>query len=123
LDLSNAKFHSTHHQMVLSEADFSSSVLTGADFSGAWLSLADFSGADLSGSILTDSIDFNTATWTDAFYYTDNEPTWASGMGAAWRSSVGILALAPPAVPEPAAMLLAILGLALLPRRRRRRRR
>ena len=85
LDLSNAKFHSTHHQMVLSEADFSSSVLTGADFSGAWLSLADLSGADLSGSIFTDATDFNTATWTDAFYYTDNEPTWASGMDAAWQ--------------------------------------
>lgn len=121
LDLSNAKFHSTHHQMVLSEADFSFSVLTGADFSGAWLSLADLSGADLSGSVFTDATDFNTATWTDAFYYTDNEPTWASGMDAAWRASAGILALAPTnAVPEPAAMLLAILGLTLLPRRRRR---
>jgi MYXO-CTERM domain-containing protein len=81
----------------------------------------DLSGADLSGSILTDTQYYNNATWTDAFYYTDNEPAWATGMDAAWRTSVGILALAPTsAVPEPAALFLALLGLALLPRRRRR---
>ena len=120
LDLANAKFNSTYLQMVLSEADFSFSLLTGADFSGAWLSLADFSGADLSGSILTDVGYYNEATWTDAFYYTDDEPTWAVGMDPAWRNSAGILALELPVVPEPAAILLALLGLALLPRRRRR---
>ena len=87
---------------------------------------ADLSGADLSGSILTDVSYDNTwtnddpATWTGAFYTIDNEPTWASGMDAAWRSSVGILALAPAgAVPEPAALLLALFGLTMLPRRRR----
>ena len=42
-------------------------------------------------------------------------------MDAAWRTSVGILALAPTnAVPEPSTFLLALIGLALLPRRRRR---
>ena len=68
--------------------------------------------------MLTNTQYYNDATWTDAFYYTDNEPTWGNSMDAAWRSSVGILALAP--VPEPSTLLLALLGLALLPRRRRR---
>ena len=100
--------------------------LSGLDLTGAWLYEADLSGADLSGSILTDVSYDNTwtnddpATWTGAFYTIDNEPTWASGMDAAWRSSVGILALAPAgAVPEPAALLLALFGLTMLPRRRR----
>ena len=123
LDLTNAQFNifSWGNKTRLREADFSFSVLTGVDFSSAWLWFTDFSNADLSGSVFTDATQYNTATWTDAFYYTDNEPTWNSGMDAAWRSSVGILALAPTsAVPEPAAILLALFGLALLPRRRRR---
>ena len=95
--------------------------LTNADLTGADLTYADLTSADLSGSILTDTQYYNDATWTDAFYYTDNEPYWDSGMNAAWRSSVGILALAPTsAVPEPSTILLALLGLVLLPRRRRR---
>jgi hypothetical protein len=95
--------------------------LTGANLTSAQLFYVDLTDANLSGSILTDVQYYNDADWTDAFYYTDNEPTWRSGMNAAWRSSAGILALAPTsAVPEPAAMLLALLGLALLPRRRRR---
>lgn len=35
-------------------------------------------GANLSGSILADVYHHNTATWNDPWYYTDNEPTWAS---------------------------------------------
>jgi uncharacterized protein YjbI with pentapeptide repeats len=106
----------------------------GADLSGANLTnatialspvhgwaLNDFSGANISGVTFLE-FDYPTSdvgnTWTGAFYYTDNEPTWGTGMDTAWRSSVGILAIAP--VPEPAAILLALLGLALLPRRRRR---
>lgn len=81
---------------------------------------ANLSAANLSGSILKPNY-FEAAIWTDAFYCTDNEPTWHSGMDAAWRESVGILALAPTsAVPEPSTLLLSLIGLALLPRKRRR---
>jgi len=108
-DLRGADLWETH----LDGADLTSADLRGVDVWDAYLM-----GADLSGSQLSGVMFYNNATWTDAFYYTDNEPTWDSGMNAAWRSSVGILALAP--VPEPAAILLALLGLALLPQRRRR---
>ena len=95
--------------------------LIDADLQYAVLSGADLENADLSGSDFTNVAYYNDATWTDAFYYTDNEPTWDSGMDAAWRESVGILALGPTnAVPEPSTLLLALFGLALLPRRRRR---
>jgi len=141
-DLSFANLTSAN----LSEAGLNKAILTGADLEGAvlykanlgvadlegadltnadldWANLigADLTDADLSGSDFTDVKHYTLATWTDAFYYTDNEPTWRSGMDAAWRTSAGILALAPTsAVPEPAALLLALFGLALLPRRRRR---
>ena len=106
----------------LSDADLTAADLTRADLTGADLIDAILTGANLSGSILTYVWYSHNATWTDAFYYTDNEPAWHLGMDAAWRSSVGILALAP-VVPEPSTLLLALFGLALLPRRRRRRRR
>ena len=32
------------------------------------------------------------ANWTSAYYYTDNVPTWDSGMDQAWQDSPGILA-------------------------------
>ena len=90
--------------------------LINADLSGAWLG-----GTDLSGSDFSDVQYYDDANWTNAFYYTDNEPTWHSSMDAAWRTSEGILALAPTnAVPEPSTLLLALFGLALVPRRRRR---
>jgi len=102
-------------------ANLTTANLSDANLDYAFLFQANLFGANLSGSILTDTQYYTDATWTDAFYYTDNEPTWRSGMDAAWRTSVGILALAPTsAVPEPAAILLALLGLAMLPRRRRR---
>ncbi|MEC8337774.1 MAG: pentapeptide repeat-containing protein [Planctomycetota bacterium] len=115
----------------LSGANLLASPMWAADLTGANLSYADLSytsmvgtdltGADLSGSDLGNIVGYDVATWTDAFYYTDNEPTWDSGMDAAWRTSVGILAVPPTnAVPEPSTLLLALLGLALLPRRRRR---
>ena len=98
--------------------------LTNADLRYADLVWADLSGADLSGSDFTDTLYYGYATWTDAYYYTDNEPTWDSGMDQAWRDLVGIVERSSlgggGAVPEPAAILLALLGLALLPRRRRR---
>ena len=97
--------------------------LTGADLTGGNLMLADLEGADLSGSNFSNVYWYDDATWTDAFYYTDNEPTWRSGMDPAWRSSVGILARTtdsgnPTTVPEPSTLLLALIGLMLVPRRR-----
>ena len=101
-------------------ADLSGAKLAMADLSGADLNLTVLGGADISGSILEVS-DYSGANWGGAFYRTDNEPIWHSAMDAAWRTSVGILALAPTsAVPEPSALLLTLFGLALLPRRRRR---
>ena len=121
---------------ILTDADLTSADLTGADLSyavlhdadlngavlhGADLWYADLTNADLSGSDFGNVYYYDDATWTDAFYYTNNEPTWHSGMDAAWRTSEGILALAPTsAVPEPSTLLLVLLGLTLVPRRRRR---
>jgi hypothetical protein len=85
---------------------------------------ADLTNVNLSGSDLSSVYGFQTiglwgknATWTNAYYYTDNEPTWASGMDAAWRSSAGILALAPNAIPEPTTLLLTLLALVAAPLR------
>lgn len=89
--------------------------MSSADLTSADLTSANLSYADLSGSILTDTQYYIDATWTDAFYYTDNEPTWASGMDQAWRDSAGILALAP--IPEPTTLLLALLALVAAPLR------
>ena len=126
-ELSNANLtHADLYNADLDGADLRYADLTGADLSGANLydadlRYADLTGADLSGSDFRNVYSWYDATWTDAFYYTNNEPTWRSGMDAAWRTSVGILALAPTnAVPEPSTLLLALIGLALLPRRRRR---
>ena len=96
--------------------------LTGADLQYADLVYADFDNANLSGANFSAVSYFDESTWSNAYYYPDNEPHWSgSGMDVAWRTSVGILALAPTtAVPEPRAILLALIGLALLPRKRRR---
>ena len=120
-DLSGVDLSGAH----LTWAYIESSDLSGANLSDSVLEMAFFSGSDLSGANLSGSdlqqVVPQVATWTDAFYYTDNEPTWAPHMDAAWRTSNGILALAPTSsVPEPSTLLLALLGLALLPRRRRR---
>ena len=121
-DLSGANLSSAYLLYAsLPGANLRAADLHYADLTSAYLGSADLTDANLSGSILTDTEFYIYATWTDAFYYTDNEPTWDSGMDAAWRTSAGILALAPTsAVPEPSTILLALLGLALLPRRRRR---
>ena len=121
-NLTNAKFGmilSTDYSrgVRLYNANLSGANLTRADLSYAELSYAELSDANLSGADFSDIGSYKYTNWDDAFYYTDNEPTWAAGMDAAWRSSVGILAIAP--VPEPAAILLALVGLALLPRRSR----
>ena len=130
-DLSNAYLYDAHlRRAFLTSADLTGADLTGANLGHADVQYADFTGADLTGSNFGNVFYYNHhTTWTDAFYYTDNEPTWSSlwdgygnnGMDAAWRESVGILALDPTnAVPEPSTLLLALLGLALVPRRRRR---
>ena len=111
-DLTNAWLSSAY----LSYADLTDANLYGADLTNAWLSSAYLSYADLSGSVLADTQSYTDAQWTDAFYDYRNEPTWNSGMNAAWRSSAGILRT----TPEPASLLLALLGLALLPCRRGR---
>jgi len=69
--------------------------LTGADMSGANLAGADLVEANLSGAIFTDVESWATASWANAFYGTNDVPTWASGMDQAWRDSVGILAIGP----------------------------
>ena len=113
----------------LTGADLTGAYLTGADLAHANLTDADLYGtlltrADLSGAIFTNTQYYTDATWTDAFYYVGDEPTWASGMDAAWRTSVGIVERSSlgegSPVPEPSTLLLALLGLALVPRRRRR---
>ena len=117
-DLTSANLEGANlFRAVLGFADLIDADLTNADLRYADLVWADLSGADLSGSDFTDTLYYGYATWTDAYYYTDNEPTWAIGMTPSWRTSEGILALS---VPEPASLLLALFGLALLPRRRRR---
>ena len=132
VDLSNADVNtgvlagadltgSVMNNMNLYDTDLSGANLTDADLGTSYMYGADLTGANLSGSVLSDVLYYDDVTWTDAFYYTDNEPTWHSGMDAAWRTSKGISALSPTsAVPEPSTLLLALLGLALVPRKRRR---
>ena len=103
----------------LALADLSGAKLILADLSGADLNLTVLGGADLSGAIL-EVDDYSGATWEGAFYRTENEPTWATGMDSAWRLAAGIVAVDPiNVVPEPATLLLAFFGMAMLPRRRR----
>ena len=59
---------------------------------------ADLSEANLSGAYLRDAMPGRPLVnvhLRDAYYYTDNVPTWGSGMVQSWRNSVGILAIDP----------------------------
>jgi len=38
---------------------------------------------------------WGSASWTNAYYYTDNVPDWHPEMDQAWRDSTGILAINP----------------------------
>jgi len=112
-------------QANLSGAEMQHARLEDANLAEVILSATDLQFANLSGTTFTNSVDWDSATWTNAYYHTNNEPLWATGMTPSWQAFSGILALSPGelppwAVPEPAAILLALLGLALLPRRRRK---
>jgi len=108
----------------LGYANLEQADLTNADLHHASLENADFTEANLSGSNFSAVFYYPNSTWTDAFYYAENEPIWGTGMDEAWRSSVGIVEISSlgegSPVPEPSTLLLALLGLALVPRRRRR---
>jgi uncharacterized protein YjbI with pentapeptide repeats len=86
--------------------------LTDADLTQAILGDASLDHANVSGATFTGAEHWTSAKWTDAFYYTDNVPAWASGMDPV---ALGILALAP--IPEPATLLLALLALTAVPLR------
>jgi hypothetical protein len=100
-DLTNADLSNADLTLAfLSGADLSNADLTGADLTSAFLYRADLSGTDLlaanlTGSILISALYWGYGNWTDAYYYTDKEPHWDSGMTAAWRDSWGILAIDP----------------------------
>lgn len=99
------------------DADLTDADLYNANMSWAWLSNANLTSANLSfaslyetnlsGAIFSYTKNWETASWSNSFYYINNVPTWASGMDPI---ALGILALEPPAVPEPSTVLLALLG-------------
>jgi hypothetical protein len=52
--------------------------------------------ANLTGSNFTSvTYGWGSASWTNAYYYTDNVPDWHPEMDQAWRDSAGILAINP----------------------------
>ena len=100
----------------MSTADFTNANLTDTDLHEAYITEADFSGATISG---TDFVGINLyvdSVWTGATYDYRNAPEWASWQDEAWQATSGIVVQ----TPEPSTLLLALLGLALLPLRRRR---
>ena len=111
-DLSDANLSSAG----VGSTNLSYANLTGADLTQAILGDANLDHANVSGAIFTGAEYWTSAKWTDAFYYTDNVPVWASGMDPV---ALGILALAP--IPEPTTLLLALLALAAVPLRVRHR--
>ena len=142
-DLTNANLHYANLTSTnCTRADFTGAILTFANFTGATdapstssqlaltpleetiivgaqLYEANFSGADLSGVIFDhendalDAVGWETATWTGAYFDYLNPALFPTGM---IYTDHGIVVR----TPEPAALLLALLGLALLPRRRRK---
>jgi len=111
-DLTNANLTGVY----LYKADLRWADLRGADLSNAigtsagptsFSGHADLERANLSGAVLP--MGLAGSNWSDAFYYTDNEPVWYPGfyytyrqeavwhpgMDQAWRDSEGILAIDP----------------------------
>jgi len=137
-DLYNANLTSAN----CTGADFTNAILTGANFTGATdapstssqlaltpleetiivgaqLHEANFSGADLSGAIFDhenddhDATGWETAIWMGAHFHYLNPTLFPTGM---IHTDHGIVVR----TPEPAAILLALFGLALLPRRHKK---
>ena len=137
-DLSNANL--SHAS--LTGADFSHANLSSANFTGALdppstssqltltpleetiiggaqLDEAIFAGADLSGAVFDhendayDATGWETATWTGASFHYLKPALFPTGM---IHTDHGIVVR----TPEPSTLLLALIGLALVPRRRRR---
>ena len=89
-------------------------MIVGADITGADFSFVDLTGADFNHeNDLLDVIGWASATWTGASFHYLTEPDWPDGM---YHPNHGITVR----TPEPAGILLALLGLVLLPRRRGR---
>ena len=100
-------------------ADLEGSDLTNTDLSFAMLYRTSFSQVDLSGSELSNVEFYDDAIWTVAYYFTSNEPTWDSNMGAAWRNAAGIIAVnagsnPPISIPEPSALILTVFVIMLV---------
>ena len=87
----------SHADLLL--ADLSDADLHTADLSDADLRYANLTDANLSNAKLTNAnlyqADWEFSNWTDAYYYTDNIPTWGYGMDQAWHDWWGILAIDP----------------------------
>ncbi|MEC7502139.1 MAG: pentapeptide repeat-containing protein [Planctomycetota bacterium] len=137
-DLQNADMRNT----ICTDADFRFAFLYKANFTGATdapirgeqssldpldemivgganLHGANFSGADISGAVFNheddalDAVGWETATWTGARFHYRDIPHFPTGM---IFKDHGIVVR----TPEPSAILLALVGVALVPRRRRR---
>ncbi len=144
VDLLGATLDSANFQSVkLWSSDMRDTSIRNSDFSGASLGGVDFLGSDLtdtnlaaakvyqtifhyvniSGTDLTSLEFYDHADWTNAYYFTDNEPTWQANMDPTFRAAAGIVPLSPGSsplypVPEPRAIVLsAIAAIALLTRR------
>ena len=121
-DVSGANFEGANLRSAqLIFTDFSNANLTNVDFRYAETYHVLLTGANLSGIKLDDSGQWGDSDWSESYYYSDNPPTWDSGMDAAWQAAAGISVLDPvPGVPEPGALLCILIGLLLLPCRLRR---
>ena len=97
--------------------------LSHADLDGVTMARADISGANFMGAenFQDTSLDNSAMGWVDAYFHKGNEPIWAHGMSKDWRDNAGIKEMTPGYVPwrtpEPSAVLLVVIGLAMLPRR------
>ncbi|MEC7502138.1 MAG: pentapeptide repeat-containing protein [Planctomycetota bacterium] len=100
----------------MSTAVFTNANLSDTDLHESYITEADFSGADISGTDFDGITLYVGSVWTGASYNYRNEPIWASWQDSAWQTSNGIVVR----TPEPSAILLALVGLTLVPNRRRR---